>query len=100
MRFNSLVLQTSLADGGTFFTLESEDGDEISIALEQLLSWPQDEELMDQAKATGRLLFADLAPEARKQRIDTLVNLFTLLKTILSQCCISILIRCFEVCLY
>uniref|UniRef100_A0A1B6KY39 Uncharacterized protein n=1 Tax=Graphocephala atropunctata TaxID=36148 RepID=A0A1B6KY39_9HEMI len=64
---------TSLGEGGTLFSLESEEGDEVSVALKQLLSRPQDEELMDQAKATGRQLFADLAPEARKQRIDAVM---------------------------
>lgn len=67
-------MQTSLAEGGVLFTLENEEGDEVSIALQQLLSRPQDEELMDQAKASGRQLFVDLAPEARKHRIDALVS--------------------------
>ncbi|XP_054272610.1 PDZ domain-containing protein 8 [Macrosteles quadrilineatus] len=62
--------KTSLGEGGTLFTLEGEDGDEITTALAQLLARPQDEELMDQAKATGRQLFADMAPEARKKKID------------------------------
>ncbi|XP_046670278.1 PDZ domain-containing protein 8-like isoform X2 [Homalodisca vitripennis] len=65
--------QTSLGEGGMLFSLDSEEGDEVSVALKQLLSRPQDEELMDQAKATGRQLFADLAPEARKQRIDAVM---------------------------
>ncbi|KAG8318086.1 PDZ domain-containing protein 8 [Homalodisca vitripennis] len=67
------MIQTSLGEGGMLFSLDSEEGDEVSVALKQLLSRPQDEELMDQAKATGRQLFADLAPEARKQRIDAVM---------------------------
>lgn len=57
------------------FTLNDGDDDEISIALEQLLSRPQDEELsLDVAKASGRQLFADLPPDLRKQRIDAVVS--------------------------
>lgn len=68
-----IAFQTSLIEGCTLFSLNDEGGDEISFALEQLLSRPHDEGLMDIAKATGRQLFADLAPEARKQRIDSVV---------------------------
>lgn len=66
--------KTSLVEGCTLFSLNDEGGDEISFALEQLLSRPHDEGLMDIAKATGRQLFADLAPEARKQRIDSVLS--------------------------
>lgn len=68
-----LHAQASLIDG-SLFTLHDEGGDEVSLALEQLLSRPYDEELMDVAKTTGRQLFSDLAPEARKQRIDAVVS--------------------------
>lgn len=68
-------MQTSLGEGA-LFSLEGVEGDEVSAALKLLLSRPQDEELMDQAKASGRQLFADLAPEARKQRIDAVVSNF------------------------
>lgn len=68
-------MQTSLGEGGKLFSLISDDGDEISAALKHLLSRLHDEELiMDEAKATGRQLYADLAPEARKQRIDDVVS--------------------------
>uniref|UniRef100_A0A1B6DL70 Phorbol-ester/DAG-type domain-containing protein n=1 Tax=Clastoptera arizonana TaxID=38151 RepID=A0A1B6DL70_9HEMI len=65
--------QTSLIEG-SLFTLQDEGGDEVSTALEQLLSRPYDEELMDVAKSTGRQLFSDLAPTARKQRIDEVMS--------------------------
>ncbi|XP_075226255.1 PDZ domain containing 8 isoform X2 [Lycorma delicatula] len=66
---------TSLVGGGTLFTLNDGDDEEISVALEQLLSRPQDEELnLDVAKASGRQLFADLPPDLRKQRIDAVMT--------------------------
>lgn len=68
--------KTSLADGATLFALNDDgSGDEISFALEQLLSRSQDEELsLDEAKASGRQLFADLPPDLRKQRIDAVMT--------------------------
>ncbi|XP_022196528.2 PDZ domain-containing protein 8 isoform X2 [Nilaparvata lugens] len=70
--------KTSLADGAALFAV-ADDGsgrDEIGAALEALLSRPHhDDELsLDEAKASGRQLFADLPPDARKQRIDAVMT--------------------------
>lgn len=69
-----LCVQTSVGESGALFSVEGVEGDEVTEAVKLLLSRPQDEELMDQAKASGRQLFADLAPDARKQRIDAVVS--------------------------
>lgn len=56
----------------SLFSLKS--GDEINGVLEALLSRPHDEGLMDAAKASGKMLFADLAPVARRGKIDDMMT--------------------------
>jgi len=65
--------KTSLVESG-LFSISDSSGDEINQALEQLLLRPHDEGVMDAAKASGKLLFADLPPDVRKTRIDDMMN--------------------------
>lgn len=68
-------MQTSLAEEA-LFTLSASNDDDISQALEMLLSRPHDEQVMDAAKASGKMLFADFPPDARKRKIDAMVRRF------------------------
>uniref|UniRef100_A0A146MG75 PDZ domain-containing protein 8 n=1 Tax=Lygus hesperus TaxID=30085 RepID=A0A146MG75_LYGHE len=65
--------KTSLAEEGLFNLTTSSD-DEIGQALDLLLSRPHDEEVMDAAKASGKMLFAELPPAARKVKIDAMIG--------------------------
>ncbi|BES92960.1 PDZ [Nesidiocoris tenuis] len=64
--------KTSLAEEA-LFTLSASNDDDISQALEMLLSRPHDEQVMDAAKASGKMLFADFPPDARKRKIDAMI---------------------------
>ncbi|CAH1402067.1 unnamed protein product [Nezara viridula] len=54
------------------FSLRS--GEQINDVLEALLSRPHDEGLMDAAKASGKMLFADFPPNVRKGKIDEMMS--------------------------
>lgn len=53
---------------------------EVDQAVELILSRPHDDNVMDVAKSSGKLLFADLPPELRKTRIDQVVSSSVMLK--------------------
>ncbi|XP_073969066.1 PDZ domain containing 8 isoform X2 [Rhodnius prolixus] len=65
--------KTSLVEEG-LFCLSTSSGEEINQALEVLLSRPHDEGVMDIAKASGKMLFADLPSDLRKVKIDEMMS--------------------------
>jgi hypothetical protein len=54
--------------------LDSDDGDDVSAALDHLLQHPNDEDLMSVAKSTGKELYSNLSPPQRREKIDKMVS--------------------------